>query len=141
MPSSVEIPYTDLRNTLGEVTPRPILTVQLIYQETSIQATGLVDSGADANLLPYGIGNLLGLNWGEQRFSLRLSGNLATYDTRIVVFPVKVADFAPVDLAFAWTQSEQAPLIFGQTNFFQRFNVCFFRSDAYFTLALKATDL
>src|SRR5262249_9587222 len=137
MANSVEFPYTDLRNAHGEITPRPILTAQLINQGASVQATGLVDSGADVNLLPYGLGNLLGLSWGEQRYSLRLSGNLANYDTRIVVLPVKVADFAPVDLAFAWTQSEQAPLIFGQTNFFQRFNVCFFRSDAYFTLALN----
>ncbi|MHB8629080.1 MAG: hypothetical protein ACYDBJ_12720 [Aggregatilineales bacterium] len=137
MPNNIQIPYTDIRNGLGEVTPRPILTVDMIYREKLVRAAGLIDSGADVNVLPYGLGNALGLTWGEQRYPLRLSCNLASFDTRVVVFPVKVADFAPVDLAFAWTQSEQAPLIFGQTNFFQTFNVCFFRSEAYFTLTLK----
>jgi hypothetical protein len=140
MQNSIKVAYTDLHNALGEVTPRPILTIDFIYQSTSIRTAGLVDSGADVNVLPYGVGTALGLIWGEQRYSLRLSGNLANYDTRVVVLLAKVADFAPVDLAFAWTQSEQAPLIFGQTNFFQIFNVCFFRSEAYFTLTVKSDE-
>ena len=57
-----------------------------------------------------------------------------------MILAVKVGDFAAVDLAFAWTQAEQAPLIFGQTNFFQAFNVCFFRSESYFTLTVKDTS-
>jgi hypothetical protein len=136
MPNRVRIPYTDFRNFLGEVTPRPILTVQINFQSASISGAGLVDSGADVNVLPYGIGTALGLSWGQQRYRIRLSGNLANYDTRVVILPVKVADFLSVDLAFAWTESEQAQLIFGQTNFFQTFNVCFFRAEAYFTLMM-----
>ena len=137
MPDNIRIPYTDLRNVLGEVTPRPLLAVEFVYQGVSVRAEGLVDSGADINVLPYGIGTALGLDWGEQRYRLRLSGNLANFDTRVVVLAVKVAGFAAVDLAFAWTQAEQAPLIFGQTNFFQAFNICFFRSEAYFSVTIK----
>ncbi len=137
MPGSIRVPYTELRNALGESTPRPILTVDLAYKGAKVRALGLVDSGADVNVLPYGIGAALGLDWGEQRFQLKLSGNLANFDTRVVILTVTVGDFSTVDLAFAWTQAEQVPLIFGQTNFFQTFNVCFFRSESYFTLTMK----
>jgi hypothetical protein len=40
------------------------------------------------------------------------------------------ASFPPVDLAFAWTQSTEVPMILGQVNFFMEFDVCFFRSQA-----------
>jgi hypothetical protein len=33
-----------------------------------------------------------------------------------------------VELAFAWTQSAETPLILGQVNFFMEFEVCFFRA-------------
>ncbi len=140
MPNSIKIPYTDLRNAFGEVTARPILPVELTYQGVSVQVAGLVDSGADVNVLPYGLGVSLGLHWGEQRYSLHFSGNLANFDTRVVVLPARIADFATVDFAFARTQAEQAPLIFGQTNTFQAFDVCFLRSERYFTLSLKGTS-
>ena len=137
MLNDIVVPYTEVSSALGEITPRPILTVEITYQGTALSVAGLVDSGADVNVLPYGVGTALGLDWDEQRFRLQLTGNLANFDTRAVVLEVRVADLAPVGLAVAWTRAEQAPLIFGQTNFFQAFNVCFFRSEAYFTLTPK----
>lgn len=40
----------------------------------------------------------------------------------------EIQGFAPVNLAFAWVQSDKVPLILGQTNFFMKFDVCFYRS-------------
>jgi hypothetical protein len=31
----------------------------------------------------------------------------------------------PVELVFAWARTENAPVLFGQTNFFMQFRVCF----------------
>ena len=70
MPDSLQIPYTNLRNALGEVTPRPILSGAMLYESTTVEAAGLVDSGADISLLPFGLGTALGLSWDEQRYSL-----------------------------------------------------------------------
>jgi hypothetical protein len=39
-----------------------------------------------------------------------------------------------VQLAFAWTQAEELPLILGQVNFFMVFEVCFFRTQSRFEL-------
>lgn len=76
MPSRQRFPYTILRNGLGEEVSRPILSVELIYQGQSIKATGLADTGADVNVLPYDLGNALGLVWEAEHYAMRLSGNL-----------------------------------------------------------------
>jgi hypothetical protein len=41
-------------------------------------------------------------------------------------------------LAFAWTQSREAPLILGHMNFFAEFDVCFYRADLAFELRSRA---
>ena len=48
-----------------------------------------------------------------------------------------VADFIPVRLAFAWSQSDNVPLILGQVNFFMEFDICFYRSQLEFEISLK----
>ena len=137
MPNSLHVSYTTLQNALGELIPRPILTIEMMNGKQLIRATGLVDSGADVNVLPHQIGIALGLVWEEQRYTFQLSGNLANLPARAIVIPVKVGNYSPIDLAFAWVHTERAPLILGQTNFFETFNVCFYRTDGYFSIELK----
>jgi hypothetical protein len=85
-------------------------------------------------VLPYGLGIALGLVWEEQRYDIALSGNLANYGARGVVLSAKFGNFPPLNLGFAWSQAEQAPLIFGHTNFFEVFEICFNRPDGYFSV-------
>jgi hypothetical protein len=139
MPTSQRFPYTALKNTLDEIIFRPLLTVEMTNGEHAISATGLLDSGADVNVLPYGLGIALGLLWDEQHNEIRLSGNLARYEARGVLLSGRVGAFPPTHLGFAWTRAEQAPLIFGHTNFFEVFNICFYRTEAYFTVTQKDT--
>jgi len=68
----------------------------------------------------------LGLVWEEHPLIASPSGNLASYLARGVVLKGVVADLKPVRLAFAWSQAENIPLILGQLNFFQEFDICFF---------------
>ena len=63
---------------------------------------------------------------------MQLTGNLAESDARVLIVTGTVGEFAPVRLAFAWTQAKEVPLILGQVNFFLEFDVCFFRSQAVF---------
>ncbi|MCU0550267.1 MAG: hypothetical protein MUC48_13030 [Leptolyngbya sp. Prado105] len=49
----------------------------------------------------------------------------------------QVSSFPKVDLAFAWTQAADAPLILGQANFFFEFEVCFFRARSEFEVHPK----
>lgn len=88
-----------------------------------ITAPGLVDTGATVNVLPYAVGLELGAVWDDKAASLRLSGNLAQFLAHPLVVSVVVGSFAPVRLAFAWTQSEDVPLLLGQVNFLMEFDV------------------
>jgi hypothetical protein len=54
-----------------------------------------------------------------------------------VIVSGHVASFPPVELAFAWTQATDVPMILGQVNFFMEFDVCFFRSQAAFEVNPK----
>jgi hypothetical protein len=92
----------------------------------------LLDTGAAVNVLPYGIGAQLGFLWDQQTTTVRLSGNLAAIEARVVLVASTVAQFPPVRLAFAWAKQDSMPVILGQVNFFIEFDVCFFRTRSLF---------
>ena len=76
----------------------------------------------------------LGLVWEQQAVPVRLTGNLAASEAQAVILKSTIGQFSPVRLAFAWTRSNEVPLILGQVNFFMEFDVCFFRSDMAFEI-------
>jgi hypothetical protein len=79
----------------------------------------------------------MGFVWEQQPTRVQLTGSLARLPARGVIVSGQVASFPPVDLAFAWTQSSDVPMILGQVNFFMEFDVCFFRSQAVFEVIPK----
>jgi hypothetical protein len=138
MPDHHRFSYTLIRS--GALTVlRPLLTFSLQGQNT-LQVQGLLDTGADVNILPYSVGTALGLIWEDHPVVASPSGNLASYLARGVVLKAVVADLKPVRLAFAWSQADHIPLILGQLNFFQEFDICFFRSQSAFELGLRTDE-
>lgn len=103
----------------------------------SIEWQGMLDSGSTVNVLPYPIGLALGFIWEQQTIPITLTGSLSSVPAYGVIATGQVASFPPVELAFAWTQAENVPLILGQVNFFMEFDVCFFRSQAVFEIKPK----
>lgn len=75
--------------------------------------------------------------WEEQTTSVILTGNLAGFQARGLVLTAVVDEFAPVLLAFAWTEFREAPLILGHMNFFAEFDVCFYRFDLAFEINVR----
>jgi len=98
---------------------------------------GILDTGASVNVLPYRIGKELGAVWVNQTVKLSLTGNLAQSEARAIIISVEIGQYSPVDLAFAWTQNENVPVILGQVNFFLEFDVCFFASEMFFEISRK----
>jgi|SRR5438128_10065944 len=98
------------------------------------QAHGLLDSSATVNVLPYALGARLGAVWEAQSTRVTLTGNLAAQEARAVLVQVRVGDFASVPLVFAWTRADSVPLLLGQVNFFEEFDVCFHRARRQFEL-------
>ena len=131
MVDSLRFDYIQPPNASGETYPRPYIPITLIRDSLSLQAVGLLDSGADVNVLPYHIGVALGAIWENQRMIAGLSGNLARYEARGIILTAKLREFEEVRLAFAWLRANTIPLILGQTNYFTEYNVCFFSSQGF----------
>jgi hypothetical protein len=112
----------------------PYLPITLRHHTQSLSAIGLVDSGASVNVLPYSKGVELGAVWEQQTIQLELSGNLAAVEARGLLLTTTIARFNPVRLAFAWARSDSVPLVLGQMNFFQEFDICFFRAEMAFEI-------
>lgn len=127
-------PFVERTNSLGLSSTLPYLPVTLGYSDRVVEAMALLDTGASVNVLPYEVGLQLGAVWEEQTVPIQLSGNLAQRPARGLVLTATVAEFAPVLLAFAWTESREAPLILGHMNFFAEFDVCFYRADMIFEI-------
>jgi hypothetical protein len=134
---AIQFPYTVANPALGVSSGLPYLPFALVHQQHTVPVSGLVDSGAMVNVLPHQIGLQLGLAWAQQTVPLKLTGNLARFEACAVLLTAEVGKFAPVRLAFAWTASDEVPLLLGQTNFFREFDVCFFRSQSLFEVKPK----
>lgn len=139
MADKVRFRFTEVNSELGALSTMPYLPIILTYQNQSLRVLGLLDTGSSVNVLPYEIGLRLGAVWERQRLSVPLGGNLARFEARALVLTANVEQFAPVELAFAWTQNRNAPLILGQMNFFLAFDVCFYRSELAFEISPKRT--
>lgn len=137
MNAAERYPYRVIRDERGQMLARPILPFRLIHRERSIEIAALLDTGATVNVLPYEIGEALGLQWSEQTRTVVLTGNLARYEARGVLLNGHVGSFNPVELVFAWTQAQGIPPLLGQVNFFAEFDVCFFHSRGVFEVQPK----
>jgi hypothetical protein len=132
--------FTEKSNSLGEISFVPYLPIGLSSQDNSISTSGLLDTGASVNVLPYEIGLQLGLNWDSCKTSVILTGNLANFPAKGVILFATVHPFTPVPLVFAWSQAKNIPLILGRTNFFQEFDVCFYGSQLAFEVSVKSPE-
>jgi hypothetical protein len=111
---------------------RPQMPLILIHRNGPIETVGLLDTGADVNVLPYDLGVALGADWNAQDTIVELSGNLARYEARGLVLNATIGSFDPVRRVFAWTRATTVPLLLGQVNFFAEFDVCFYRAQSAF---------
>ena len=125
-------------DTFGVPDALPQLPLSLTYRDSSVVVSALLDTGASVNVLPYSIGVQLGAVWGEQTTSVILAGNLAPVEARGLLVSAKIGDFDPVRLVFAWSLSDDAPLLLGRMNFFSEFDVCFYRSQLVFDIRPKS---
>lgn len=124
----------------------PVISLRLIYaapdgSATIVPVQAIVDSGSSVNILPYDVGVQLGLDWEAQSFELPVAHWLRGSKAFGVLLGGQIEPFPPVELAFAWTQktSAEVPIILGETNFFQEFDVCLSGSRQVFEIAPKGT--
>ena len=140
MVDTQKFPYKIIDSNLGMVDRMPYLPLKLSLPGQSLNTEGLLDTGASVNVLPYELGLQLCLIWEDETLSVLLAGNLARFEARAVVVDAQISSFPINNLAFAWTQDPNVPLILGQANFFFEFDVCFFRARSEFEIRPKQVD-
>jgi hypothetical protein len=140
MVNAQKFSYKIIDSRLGMVDRMAYLPLTLTLNGQSLNTEGLLDTGASVNVLPYEFGLQLGLIWEDETLSVILAGNLARFEARAVIVEAQVSWFPTVNLAFAWTQAPDVPLILGQANFFYEFEVCFFRARSEFEVRPKQVD-
>jgi len=131
--------FTAADSKLVEASFQPYLSITLTYHDRSRTVSGLLDTGATVNVLPYQVGLDLGAVWEQASVPVQLTGNLAQFEARALIVSALVGRFAPVRLVFAWTQATNVPVLLGQVNFFMEFDVCFYRSQLAFEVRPKQT--
>jgi hypothetical protein len=104
----------------------------------TVEAIGLVDSGATVNVMPLDMGQQLGAVWEDNKAIIQLTGNLGKQPAIPLLAMVQIGDIPPIQLGFAWTKTIDTSLILGQTNFFMEFDVCFYRSRMEFEIKPKS---
>ena len=131
--------YSTTAPSQDEFDSLPRIPLVLRYNNYRVEISGLVDSGATVNVLPYVTGLQLRAYWDDRKANIRLSGNLGSQPAMPLFIIAEIDQFAPVRLAFAWAKSSNTPLILGQTNFFMEFDVCFYRSDLEFEIQPRSS--
>ncbi|MBW4426588.1 MAG: retroviral-like aspartic protease family protein [Nostoc desertorum CM1-VF14] len=124
--------FTEEYDTFGVPDALPKLPLILTYRNSSVDVSGLLDTGSSVSVLPYSIGIQLGAIWEEQTISVMLAGNLAPVEAKGLLVSAQIGSFEPVRLVFAWSLSNDVPLLLGRMNFFLEFDVCFYRSQMVF---------
>lgn len=139
VPEPKRFPFFSAAGAAREASSLPFLPLSLWLDAAApLEAGGLLDTGASVNVLPFQTGRRLGVVWSASAPTVRLTGNLARFEAQALLVHARVADFAPVRLAFAWTRADEVPLVLGQVNFFMEFDACFFRSRGLFELRPKS---
>jgi hypothetical protein len=130
--------YSTTSPSQNEFDSLPRIPLILRQGKRTVDAFGLVDSGATINVLPYELGIQLGAVWDESKAIIQLAGNLSSQTAISFFANAEIGEFTPVKLAFAWVSQPNTPLILGQTNFFLEFDVAFFRSRLEFEINPKS---
>jgi hypothetical protein len=107
MVQRIRLPFIESDLQMGALSAFAYVPIILSRSGLSQNLVGLLDTGASVNVLPYEVGLDLGLTWETQRFTI------------------------------PWTTDQKAPLILGQTNFFQQFDVCFYRAELAFEISTR----
>lgn len=129
--------FTPIANEFGEVSLKPFLPITLLHQGRAIDVSGLLDSGADVNVLPHHFGIELGAVWKPEMATIRLGGRLNQIPAIPIAIQATVGNFAAVRLAFAWAENDQVPVLLGQVNFLMEFDVCLYRARQAFEICPK----
>lgn len=120
----IEFPYREERLATGDPVFRPVAEVSLLRASTEwIAEYFYVDSGADYTLIPYRMGQFLGLDEtaGDVRDIGGIGGRIGARYARI---PIRIGEHE-FQCELAWAQIERIPFLLGRQHVFDQFDITF----------------
>jgi hypothetical protein len=129
-----QFPFVARDATAGPASLAFMLPLRLRLGVREESVSGLIDTGAAVNVLPWSVGERLGADRGTAS-PVTLTGNLAAVEARVLVCEGLEGGFGPRSLAFAWSLLDTVPVLLGQVNFLLEFDVCLSRSGQWFEVA------
>jgi hypothetical protein len=116
MPSQQTFSYIAGDSAWGEASLMPYVPLTIYRDGQAVNEYALVDSGSSVNVMPYSLGERMGLNWEDELTLVKLTGNLASLEAKGIVVNARDGDSEIVELVFAWTRTDDAPFLLGQIN-------------------------
>ena len=108
---------------LGEVL-KPIISVTIIGAKESADVFMLLDSGADLSLIPYSVGEAIGLELNmENRGEVQGIGE-GSIPYLLSQVRIKIGE-VETSIRIGWALIEEVPLILGRLDVFKQFSVDF----------------
>ena len=119
-----EFRYRQERLRTGEIIVRPVAKVYLRRSENEWVAEYFyVDSGADYSLIPYRMGQFLGLERIASEVK-EIGGIGGVIAVRFALVPMRIGEH-PFDCTMAWAQIERVPFLLGREGVFEHFDITF----------------
>ncbi len=128
MTDGLIVPYITNPRFADDELARPFIPVKLRVGGNEIQELAMIDSGADVCVLPHQSGVNLGALWEDQYEIVGLSGLTENLESRSITLNLTVGNLPSIMVPFAWTNTDDLPVILGQSGFFSLFDICFYRS-------------
>jgi hypothetical protein len=125
-------------NTKGKLTKRPIVELELVGNGETLQALGLIDSGADTTMMNLQYAQVLGINLenAQKKEFLGIGDSRVTTFLSSVTMKVKHFD-VPITTAVAFTDSPSVDVLLGQEDFFECFRIKFEKDHDTFDLTMS----
>lgn len=124
MSSSIEIQLRKVKTHFGLIVD-PTIPVEILTPGGFFPFDLLLDTGADATLLPRFMAKVTGINLKglprEQMFGIEKAEGVRAYRSRITLRIAKRV-FSAVTF---FSKSDSSPLILGRADFFDHFNITF----------------
>lgn len=125
-------------DTKGRFLKRPIVEVELIGKGSTVNAFGLIDSGADTSLMNLEYANELGvaLDFSRRKNFIGISGAETPCFLSRVTMKVKHFE-TPITTSVAFIDSPSVDILLGQEDFFECFRIKFEKDHDTFELTLS----
>ncbi len=134
MSTPTRFPFLPRPAGSGSLDLAPLLPACLSRNGVDVDLVGLVDSGSSFSILPFDIGARFGLPWNSLPHALTLGGIGRGIPAKMIALHMTFGPIGPVSQLFAWANSNDLPIVFGQATFFMNFDVFFFRAQSYFEI-------